>query len=1014
MTTHNTHHEQNDVDASVVENPPAPENILENGTVADLSASEAAEHPEEIATPAAEVTSSSDESTNASLLHEETSEGVSKEQPEQLTIDSVSAATTPDATDENASPKDTDKENDGDLLPSVPTATTQEETSPAAVQPEQQVAAASTHTEEVTASEAQAETSTQPEQSAVVASTEQPAPEAAQASTDEQVPAATAASEETAASSVAPEAEQPAAAESIVEVEQTADEPAVAPIVEIEQSADAHDKPAPFSWNEPFFTLDPVMAIPASRSSLTEPQAKSEPVSSDETAAAPEAASGVEEHEGVAAGEATASAAVSEDATPAALSEEKAEEVRPFTDFIAEFRQAEAARGNEVGVLSILSDLVVNEKQPAAHGETGASNEVVEDTTSNEVPADEHVAHGRSGHKKSGKEEIMKAADETEEKHETDEHVSHQVVDIHPVARPVSPLLRPPTRLRMPRHSLSRHLREEMQPAAPVENQAGAALESSKADANAATVSETPAEPPVTRPARRYRFDRPAASHITRDSVSSRSTTSGFVSALHTPSVSAQSSTTEASQQKSEEKQTPSVAQSHAEETKHVANGQQSNTHDNSNSGQQASESQSKKRASAQESENITENASASQVVEHGTSSRRRHSKEKEQQAAAAQVQESAPSDETPVSEQSKQAEPVAPEDLPPLEYAELQKASTRRRRRHRSSASTPAASNVTNSPTMNSTSMNNSNNVPSPVVTPAPTPATPPVRSPLPAANPAASINPYSIVSGYTLNQMNQQGSELSGPFMGPDPSPARGSVLMRDGRNTRAEARPTTPIYPGSRSTEGGLSTAAMTQFANIVSQALQQQTDRMVAEFRRMNQAPTNVSVTLPPFPSTERVGVFVDVANLLYSARTLRMTVHFGKLLDFLRGNRRLVRAHAYCPTSPQAGEEQMFLQAVKGLGYRITTKNYKTFSSGAKKADLDLDLCMDVVRLVDGGAVDCVVLVSGDSDFMPMLDYCSDHGVRVEVAAFDEAMSATLRQSCDLFINLSMLLDDIRG
>ena len=34
---------------------------------------------------------------------------------------------------------------------------------------------------------------------------------------------------------------------------------------------------------------------------------------------------------------------------------------------------------------------------------------------------------------------------------------------------------------------------------------------------------------------------------------------------------------------------------------------------------------------------------------------------------------------------------------------------------------------------------------------------------------------------------------------------------------------------------------------------------------------------------------------------------------------------------------------MFLQAVKGLGYRITTKDYETFSSGAKKADLDLDL-----------------------------------------------------------------------
>src|SRR5689334_23702847 len=54
--------------------------------------------------------------------------------------------------------------------------------------------------------------------------------------------------------------------------------------------------------------------------------------------------------------------------------------------------------------------------------------------------------------------------------------------------------------------------------------------------------------------------------------------------------------------------------------------------------------------------------------------------------------------------------------------------------------------------------------------------------------------------------------------------------------------------------------------------------------------------------------------------------LRTTIDFGKLLDFLRGNRRLVRAHAYRPTSPQPGDDQMFLQAVKGLGYRITTKN----------------------------------------------------------------------------------------
>src|SRR5258708_32253906 len=69
--------------------------------------------------------------------------------------------------------------------------------------------------------------------------------------------------------------------------------------------------------------------------------------------------------------------------------------------------------------------------------------------------------------------------------------------------------------------------------------------------------------------------------------------------------------------------------------------------------------------------------------------------------------------------------------------------------------------------------------------------------------------------------------------------------------------------------------------------------------------------------------------------------------------------------------------------------------------------------MDIVRLVGAGALDTVSLVSGDSDFLPLLEYCSDHGVRVEVAAFEDSAAMILRQSCDVFINLS-LVDDIRA
>jgi uncharacterized LabA/DUF88 family protein len=394
---------------------------------------------------------------------------------------------------------------------------------------------------------------------------------------------------------------------------------------------------------------------------------------------------------------------------------------------------------------------------------------------------------------------------------------------------------------------------------------------------------------------------------------------------------------------------------------------------------------------------------------------RRRHGQERQRvkaQVAPATSTPAVPDVAMPVSEVSEQqVQEIALEDLPPLEYSELQAASSRRRRRRRPGSASPAPTvpNAASPVDANPVTSDQSATGMSAPFSPPPVSPTAVPRSVAVPGSPVPSAGQYSIQSGHTVNQMNQ-GNGVSGPFMGPEPSPARGSAVSRNVRPIRNEAQriPTYPARP-----DVGPSSSSINHLANVVAQAIQTQSDRMVAELRRANQIPTNVSVSLPPFPSTERVGVFVDVANLLYSARTQRLTIDFGKLLDFLRGNRRLVRAHAYCPTSPQPGDEQMFLQAVKGLGYRITTKNYKTFSSGAKKADLDLDLCMDVVRLVDGKAVDCIVLVSGDSDFMPMLDYCSDHGVRVEVAAFDESMSATLRQSCDLFINLSML-EEIRA
>lgn len=245
--------------------------------------------------------------------------------------------------------------------------------------------------------------------------------------------------------------------------------------------------------------------------------------------------------------------------------------------------------------------------------------------------------------------------------------------------------------------------------------------------------------------------------------------------------------------------------------------------------------------------------------------------------------------------------------------------------------------------------------------------------------------------------------------PYGSPEPSFAKGFGPTPRGVASEYRTPSLTRSTRSDRFTDTTNNSAlSVGQIATMISDALRQQTDRLVAEQHRISSPMFTVAM-----PSTERVGVFVDVANLLYSSRSMRIPIDFGKLLGFLKSDRRLVRAHAYCPTSPEPFADQQFLQAVKGLGYRITTKDYKTFSSGARKADLDLDLCMDIVRIVDSQAVDTIILVSGDSDFLPLLEYCSDHGVRVEVAAFDESTAAILRQSCDLFVNLSVI-DAIRA
>ena len=164
-------------------------------------------------------------------------------------------------------------------------------------------------------------------------------------------------------------------------------------------------------------------------------------------------------------------------------------------------------------------------------------------------------------------------------------------------------------------------------------------------------------------------------------------------------------------------------------------------------------------------------------------------------------------------------------------------------------------------------------------------------------------------------------------------------------------------------------------------------------------------TGTSLTLP------KVGVFLDVPNLIYAAEQIGVRVHFGKLLDYLTEGRQLVRATAYAPITddPQTRfEAQRFVLPVNNQGYKIVTKPWKRFSDGSMKANFDIELAVDILTMSD--RLDIVVLLSGDGDFRRVCELVESRGVRVEVVAFSQSTAMELRAVADSYIDLGSILN----
>lgn len=150
--------------------------------------------------------------------------------------------------------------------------------------------------------------------------------------------------------------------------------------------------------------------------------------------------------------------------------------------------------------------------------------------------------------------------------------------------------------------------------------------------------------------------------------------------------------------------------------------------------------------------------------------------------------------------------------------------------------------------------------------------------------------------------------------------------------------------------------------------------------------------------------QRIAILVDVQNLYYSAKNLyHSRVNFKNILGLILQGRKLTRAIAYAVDTPEE-TNKVFIEALHESGFEIKQKAITTFVDGSKKADWDVGIAMDAIRL--GSKVDSIILVSGDGDYVPVVNYLQQaQGCLVEVMAFGRTTNKELRELADEFIDI---------
>ena len=155
------------------------------------------------------------------------------------------------------------------------------------------------------------------------------------------------------------------------------------------------------------------------------------------------------------------------------------------------------------------------------------------------------------------------------------------------------------------------------------------------------------------------------------------------------------------------------------------------------------------------------------------------------------------------------------------------------------------------------------------------------------------------------------------------------------------------------------------------------------------------------------------IFIDAANILYSQQTLGWRVDYKKLKEYFEKECDLRAIHFYTGRVGDNHKQNSFLKKLEELGYIVKSKEVKRIKIGRNtyewKGNLDAELIIDAIKHADD--FDTCILMSGDSDFAPLVDELKAREKRVVIMSSKHHVSRELIERAK-YVNIKKLKDRI--